>query len=171
MLKKLFFFSGGCILALGAAELPVPVMCENFDGKSSGVSSQIEYQKGKEGRAAHFSVKRHSYIKFDGKKINGDEGTISIWFKPDLPLKRGNLRTILNIGGPAKELQGVNFAIDNNALCVPYMRIENINLRENAWNHVAYTWKLNKEDKNFPFRFYAKTPRRCRKATFSYPLP
>ena len=155
MLKKLLFFFGVCVLtlALEAAELPVPVMCENFDGKSSGVSSQVEYQKGKEGKAAHFSVKRHSYIKFDGKKINGDEGTISIWFKPDLPLKRGNLRTILNIGGPAKELQGVNFSLDNNALCVPYMRVENIDLRENAWNNVIYTWKLNKEDKNFPFRY------------------
>ena len=151
-LKQVVF----CVLAaviLTAAAMPIPVLDESFDGKSFGKGSQIRYVSGRTGKGVHFSVNRHSSIKYDGKKINANEGSISIWVKPDLPLRRGNVRTILNIGGPAKELQGVNFSIDNNALVVPGLRVSELNWKNNSWNHIVYTWKPDRQDKNFPFRY------------------
>ena len=144
-----------CLFSAGlfAAALPAPVLRESFEGATSGKFAGIVYTAGKKGRGAHFSVNRHSHIKLDGKKINGDRGTVSVWVKPDWPLKRGNMRVLLNIGGPAKELQGVNFAIDGDNLTVPGLRINQLNWKKNVWNHIAYTWKLNQSDKNFPFRY------------------
>ena len=170
-----FIFALLSAVSLSAAALPRPVLRDRFDGGTYGKSAGVLYGAGYKNNAAHFSVNRHSYIKYEGEKINGDAGTLSIWVKPDGPLKRGNVRTILNIGGPAKELQGVNFTLDDRALTVPYMRVENLDIAPGKWFHIAYTWKLNKQDKNFPFRYeiavYVNGTGRARRLINMRPIP
>lgn len=142
-------------LCLWASELPVPRMRLDFDSAmpSGAKVDKADFVPGYRGKAAHFSVNKHNNIKFDGKLTAFDNGTIAFRVKPDLPLYRKTQRTILNIGGVAKELQGVNFSIDGGALAVPVLRCENIRWQPGKFHHIAYTWKLNQADKDFPFRY------------------
>ena len=121
-----------------------PLWVENFDNKITGKVSKVDFVPGRNKKAALFTVNNHSSIKYSNYKIDLNKGTISLWVKPNLPLKSDNLRTILNIGGPAKELQGINFQIDKNSLSCAYLRIDNLNWKPNNWNHIAYTWEAIK---------------------------
>jgi len=132
---------------------PVPVLTDEFEDGASGKASGVAYTAGKKGKGAYFSVRRHSSVKYDGRSIDPDSGTFSLWVKPDPPLVRDSRRTILNIGGPVKELQGVDIAFDGKALVFPYMRISDPEWKAGEWNHVAYTWKLVRGEKDFPFRY------------------
>lgn len=149
-------FCGLVLLAafFSAAAMPEPALYDGFENRTAGKSSNVGFSAGKKGRGAYFSIRKHSFVKYDGKFIDPDAGTVSVWVKPDLPLVRDSQRTILNIGGPAKELQGVNIAFDGRSLIFPYMRISAPAWKSDRWNHIAYTWKLVRNSKkSFPFQY------------------
>lgn len=131
---------------------------ENPDGDSKAgriknEAKNVDYVNGKFGKAARFATQKHSNVKIDGKIIDQDQGCIAAWVRLNHPSSRNYDRTMLNIGGPTKHLNGVNFMFCENSLLSPLMRVKDLNWDGGKWHHVAYAWKPNNSSKAFPFRY------------------